>query len=43
VTLKYGLEITQEVSFKRFGAVSYSLFVVTGSILHQFRDKARYW
>jgi len=31
------------VPFKSVGAVSYSPSIVTGSILHQFRDKARYW
>jgi len=31
------------VPFESLGAVSYSFSAVTGSILHQFRDKARYW
>jgi len=33
------------VSFESLGAVSYSSSIITNyrSILHQFRDKVRYW
>jgi len=50
VTLKYGLEVTQDHSNRyhskawvRFPILLDSYHSNYGCILHQFRDKARYW
>ena len=41
MTLKRSLEVIQTGTIRKFGCSF--LFVFYGSVLHQFRDKARYW
>jgi len=41
VTLKSGLEVTQ--SHSKWCGFLFAFHTNYGSLLHQFRDKARYW